>query len=257
MTIDRPLLDDIPALRALWREAFSDGDVFLNIFFESAFSLSRASVAREGREILGALYWFDCELWGEKYAYIYAVATTEKHRGKGVCAALMSATHEHLSALGYVGAILVPGEPSLFKFYEKMGYKTFGAVKKLTVRASDTPCKIEKIGKEEYAAFRRKYLPEGGVLQEGVNLDFLARIASLYRGEDFVLAAYAEGDILVGLELLGNSSPKRIGGIISSLGLSRGVVRTAGNDTPFAMCIMLGDVAEHLPKPKYFGLAFD
>ena len=59
MIIDHPNKEDIPALRALWKQAFSDTDEFLNIFFAYGFAEKRAMVIREEGQILSALYWFD------------------------------------------------------------------------------------------------------------------------------------------------------------------------------------------------------
>ena len=44
-----------------------------------------------------------------RIAYIYAVATAKKFQRKGICHKLMEETHKDLSAYGYEGAILVPG----------------------------------------------------------------------------------------------------------------------------------------------------
>lgn len=245
---------DIPALRTLWSEAFGDGNAFLDAFFDTAYSPERACVARLDGIIAGALYWFDCCFDGEKCAYIYAVATAKAHRGKGVCTALMRGTHAHLKALGYTGVILVPGAPSLFELYKKMGYKICSSVSYTVLEAEDVPCRIWEINKAEYSRLRREYLPSGGVIQESENLDFLERLATLYTGSDFVLAAYTEGDTLVGIELLGNTSAKRVASIACALGALKVNCRTPGDTTPFAMYLSLGTART---TPKYFGLAFD
>ena len=65
MIIDAPKLECVPALRALWREAFGDGDEFLDTFFDTAFSKERCRVAIDGERTVGALYWFDCSFKGK------------------------------------------------------------------------------------------------------------------------------------------------------------------------------------------------
>lgn len=253
MIIDMPTIADIPALRALWREAFGDGDAFLDSFFSTAYSSSRARLTRVDGDIAGALYWFDCECDGEKFAYIYAVATAKKHRGKGICTSLMDDTHAHLKALGYAGAILVPGEESLIAFYEKIGYAVCSSADEISVKAGHLPCPITRVTKKEYRLLRRRYLPNGGVLQEGEGLDFLSTMAMFYKGRDFILAADIKGDKLVGLELLGNKSTENAAAITAALGAAEGRFRVPGTARPFAM---------HLPLssskvPTYFGIAFD
>ena len=41
MTVDYPAAGQISGLRALWKEAFGDSDVFLDAFFAHGFSPSR------------------------------------------------------------------------------------------------------------------------------------------------------------------------------------------------------------------------
>ena len=53
MIIENPVLQDVPALRALWKQAFSDTDSFLDSFFSLAFSPERAMVARQEGKIVG------------------------------------------------------------------------------------------------------------------------------------------------------------------------------------------------------------
>jgi predicted GNAT superfamily acetyltransferase len=99
MTIDKPRRTE--DLRRLWQEAFGDEDAFLDAFFQTAFSEDRCLCAMEGNTLQGALYWMDAQLHGQKWAYLYAVATALHSRGKGVCHTLMAAAHEKLEQAGY------------------------------------------------------------------------------------------------------------------------------------------------------------
>lgn len=255
MTINSPTRLDILAMRKLWQEAFGDGDAFLDSFFDTAYSPERARVARLDDAIIGVLYWFDCQYDNNKIAYVYAVATAKAQRGKGVCTSLMKNTHAHLKSLGYEGAILVPGSQALFEFYEKIGYKTCSSVSEIRVAAGVAPCAIRKIDKAEYLSLRRKYLPVGGVVQEGACLDFLETYATLYSGDDFLLAAYKGDNALFGVELLGNTTSERAASITCALDARLARFRTPGEDKPFAMYYPLCD--NYSLTPKYFGLAFD
>ncbi len=245
MNIDHPAAAQIPLLRQLWKEAFGDSDAFLDCFFHTAFAPQRCLCISGETEIAAAAYWFSCGA----YAYIYAVATAEKHRGKGLCHRLMEGIHQRLTARGYDGAILVPGAESLRRFYGGMGYENFGGVAELECRAG-TPLPIRQIDGIEFARLRRQYLPLGGVVQEGENLDFLACMAQFYAGEDFLLAAVQEGAQLRGIELLGNRNAAP--GILASLGAVQGHFQMPGH-TPFAMYKPLCSKN----APGYFGFAFD
>ena len=252
MTIDRPTTDLTDGLRRLWKESFGDTDAFLDAFRATAFSPDRCRAVTENGEVIAALYWFDCFEGDRRMAYLYAIATAKAHRGRGVCRALMQNTHEHLKALGYDGALLVPGSPSLFDFYARMGYATCSHVREFSCTAA-SPLVLSPVDEKTYTARRRKLIPEGGVVQEGENLAFLQVQATLYVGENFVLAARPEGESLRGVEFLGDESLAPA--ITAGLGYEKATFRTVGNDRPFSMYLPLGD--RGTPPPSYFGLAFD
>lgn len=249
MTIDRP--SDTQALRRLWKQAFGDSDAFLDSFFSVGFSCDRCRQLSINGRLAAALYWFDCSFAGKPIAYIYAVATDIAFQGQGLCRALMADTHRHLQKLGYIGAILVPGSPSLFQFYEKMGYRTCGYIGKLTCHAGKA-VPLRSVDAAEYAALRRRFSPADGVLQEGALLDFLQTQASFFAGSDFVCCASLEADVLTVPELLGD--PSAAPGITAALNARQGHFRIPGKTVPFAMYYPLSKESE---APGYFGLALD
>lgn len=243
---------DIAALRRIWKQAFGDTDEMLDAFFSTGFSEDRCHYLCENGVPVSALYWFDCMLDGQKFAYLYAVATKEACRGKGLARRLIAETHDRLREKGYAGAILVPGTKELFGMYEKMGYRAAGTVREFSAQRGDSPAAFTQIDAREYARLRRQYLPVGGVVQEGAALDFLQTQCRLYKGEDFLLAAAKEGDMLIAQELLGNE--KAAPGILRSLDVAQGKFRTPGSGRPFFMFIPF---TQNCPIPTYFGLALD
>lgn len=249
MTIDYPKTEQKAALRQLFQAAFGDSDAFLDRFFATGFHPRRCRCVTVDGQIAAALYWFDCDFAGEKTAYLYAVATSEAHRGKGLCSRLMADTHALLKGMGYAGAILVPGSESLFRFYEKMGYQTISCAREFTCEAGETSLPMEQISGEEYAIARRQLLPRNGVLQEGKSLRFLESCWQLYAGDGWCMAAATDGGILYAMELLGSADAP---GIVASLGCKQGHFRTPGSN-PFAMYFPLCRET----VPGYFGLAFD
>lgn len=260
MIIDAPHKAQFPALKKLWQEAFGDTEEFLDIFWNTAFSPDRCRCVTINGQVAAALYWFNCSHKQassdnvEPVAYIYAVATAKAYRKQGICHKLMEDTHRQLATLGYAGAILVPGSSELFQLYEDMGYETCGYISELHCSDKKASEKnVHPISISEYATLRRRLLPEGGIIQENENLDFLKTYASFYAGNDLLLACYGEGDTLHGLELLGDTTSAP--GIVRTLGYKQGVFRTPGGTTPFAMYHPLSDKEPILPV--YFGLAFD
>ncbi len=252
MIIKAPDSAQIPALRRLWQQAFGDTDQFLDIFFETAFAPERCRCAFLDGQVAAALYWFDCHLGSHRYAYLYAVATNPAHRNQGLCKALLADTHRYLFELGYAGAVLVPGEASLFQFYEKAGYRTFGFVDEFTCNAASDPIELHVVDTKTYATLRRNLLPTGGLLQEAETLVFLNRFCKFYAGDGFLLAATLEDKALTVHEYLGN--PALAPEIVSVLGADSGRFRCPGTQKPFAMYYPF---ASHAPAPRYLGLALD
>lgn len=251
MKIDYPAENQIPRLRKLWQEAFGDEDEFLDQFYSVAFAPDRCRcVTLEGKTV-AALYWFDCSLNGKPVAYIYAIATAEAYRGKGFCRALMENTHSHLAYLGYAGAVLVPATEALFKMYEALGYRTCCMITEFPCAAAEEPVPLRAIDADEFCVLRRKYLPAGSVLQEGVGLSFLKTMAKFYAGDDFLLTVADTDGAFFAPELLGNvhAAPS----ILTAFGKKEGIFRTPGGDKPYAMYKTLKD----MEMPRYFGFAFD
>ena len=252
MTIDRPKPEQIPQLRQLWQQAFGDTDEFLNVFFTTAYAPERCRCVTVTGQVAAALYWFDCACQEQKFAYLYAVATGRAFQNQGLCRALMENTHAHLQALGYRGAILVPGSRQLFALYKKLRYRVCSYIQEFSCAAGEDPVSLRPVGADEYAALRRQLLPAGGVTQEGATLSLLAAQGGFYAGDGILLAAtQAEGKLLCS-ELLGPADAAA--GILAALGASSGRFRCPGGDKPFAMYLPL---AEDAISPSYFGLALD
>ena len=251
MNVFRPAeTGDIPALRQLWKDAFADDDIYLDVFFQTAFSPRRCRVLTRGGRVCGAAYWLDCSFREEKIAYVYAVAIAPSLQGLGLGTALMDNIHQQLLQDGYRSALLVPGNEGLRQYYRRFGYRTVSWHKEFTVSAGK-PVAMEKIDPQHYCRLRRQYLPGNGIVQENENLALLEQLADLFRGEDFLCAvAKAES---VCLELLGD--PAAAAGITAALHLDRCRFRVPCTDIPFAMGMDLKE--PFLPEKLYFGFAFD
>lgn len=251
MTINCPTAETLFALRRLWQQAFGDPDSFLDGFFEKGFSFERCRCLFEKEQLAAALYWFDCSCNGQKLAYIYAVATDEAYRHLGLCHTLMEDTLTCLKKSGYAGAVLVPAGERLRQLYCHMGFRNFGGIREILCTQGSGCARIQRISMEEYAALRRKLLPEGGVLQEGSALAFLDTYTEFYAGEKLLFTLYRDTDSAFCAELLGDIS--QAPAILRALGFLQGRFRAPGND-PFAMYYPL---AESFSVPAYFGHALD
>lgn len=248
MNIDQPARSQYPELKSLWQQAFGDTPGFIEGFFQTGFSADRCRcLTLEGRAT-AALYWFDCYLGVEKWAYIYAVATDTAHRGKGLCAALMENTHDYLRKRGYSGAVLVPAQEHLWRYYGKFGYVPFGSITLTTVTAGQ-PVRVEEISPDVYRELRRQYLPENALDQSSA-YPFYATWGKFYRSQNCCFAAAKDEDTLYIQEFLGD--PAALSGIITALDCKTGNVRLPGGDTPQGMYLSFSGSA-----PDYLGFPLD
>ena len=252
MITKKPSTEDLPVLKGLWKEAFGDEDDVIEDFFTKGFSKEKALCIFENSEPISVVYWFDCECYDKKTAYVYGVATRKSHRGKGLGTTLMKSVHESLKSSGYFGVILVPEKPTLFDFYKRIGYKNCAYVYESIFKASDDKEKFKIVNADEYFLERQKYLEDGGITLSDDAFGFLDSLVYFYVGDDFVAAIKNDTDDLFCVEFLGNR--EKIKGFINSTGYAEGVFRLKGNDKPFAMFLPL---EENVSEPQYLGFAFD
>ena len=189
MIIKRPEKEHIPALTGLWMQAFGDSKDFIDGFFRTGFSYDRCLLAQEQGQLLAALYWFDCQWQDKKVAYLYAIATHESHRGKGICAELMKHTHRHLQKAGYSGAILVPADEGLARMYGKMGY-----IPCASQGMQNAKCKMqnEPISVAEYRKLQSDLLPPDAVVHTDAAFAYLQTFAGFYKTENGILCKTQE-----------------------------------------------------------------
>ena len=251
MMTDYPSNGDITQLRQLWQTAFGDTDAFLDVFFSTAYAPHRCRCIREEGKVSAALYWLDTDCEGQKFAYIYAVATDPDCRGRGLCRTLMEDTADVLTAGGYDGAILVPQDEGLRTMYGRMGYLPATAIDEVFCAAS-VPCPVAEITPAEYAARRAAFLPDGSINPGQTALDFLAQLARFYAGDNFLAAVSREEEHLRILEYLGDRTAASA--LAAALRATEATLRTPGAGTEFAMYRPLTDDCK---KPEYFPFAFD
>ena len=119
---------DINGIVSLWNEAFGDTAEEIMFFINNKYLPQNTLVAEENEEIASVLFLLDGTMCinGIDYPsyYLYAACTLNKYRGRGFMAKLLKEA-EKIALLRKINFIcLMPGEKTLFDFYEKFGYKT-------------------------------------------------------------------------------------------------------------------------------------
>jgi len=271
VSLSRP--DDVPALRALWGQAFGDGPALLDAFFSRLYRPEDAFVIRAGNTVQSMAFQIPMTLrsgaqsW--RAAYLYAVATGRAARGRGCATALLTFAAEELTARGYRLLLLVPGGAGLREFYRARGFSDFSTIEQREWEGAPAPGGAAAVSPEDYFTLRERLLAARGgayVSCPAAALAFQAAIAKqgggrLYRlwdGETEGCACAAPdgtGRALV-YELLWPGEASRGAALAAAAaGAKRALIRSPGGTAPFAMARRLGE-APAVPAP-YFGLALD
>ncbi len=152
---------DIPALAALWQEAFGDGREYIDRFLDMNFHEGGAAVCeRDGRVCAMAhLVPAALSLGGNAAParYIYAVAVSRELRGQGLGGALMRFTVDWLRQNG-LGGFLVPAGERLYEFYRRFGFvEAFGAHERTLYASGSVGCRVSSAGEDEVLALRERF----------------------------------------------------------------------------------------------------
>ena len=163
---------DQQGIIALWKEAFGDSEASVSYFFES-FPDCLSYVAEEDGQIVAMVHALPQVLSPDiPAAYLYAVATRKSHRGQGLCRELMAFAEEDLKKQ-FRCAVLTPGEPGLFRFYEKLDYQT-EFYRTGTAFPGGTPISVE-----EYARLREQVLTVPHMVYDLALLQYAQKVYGL------------------------------------------------------------------------------
>lgn len=276
MSICRPsATSDVPRLKELWKRCFGDEDRYIDHFFRNAYVPERTLVLEEGGQAVSMLVTFPeqivCADGGCAPAcYIYAFCTHPEHQSKGYGRKLLAWAEQWAAQQGCAAALMVPGEESLFRFYEALGYTTTLTHRDVLWQRSElsiTDPKLIPIDAAEYEQERRKWLcginridpaSEGLAFQRS-----LCRFtgAGLYRAADGIAAVECwEGNAEV-KELLCSDLKAGAAAICQGLGAQQvhlylpGML-PEGEEKPFAVLKDFGGGIE-IPADSYFAFGFD
>ena len=178
--------------------------------------------------------------------YLYAVATDEAYRGRGLAKQLIREEKERGEPL-----FLRPSSPSLFSFYEKAGLSPLSPVRTLEGEALAVECAgVKHLDIDEYLAAREAFLraPFAVPSREFLSLGFLLGGAVCKAGE-FTAFYERHGELVYFKEWLGDTrfAPR----VAAFLGGKRYRLRTPDKTgEPFG-------VGVGLPRELAFSIALD
>lgn len=271
----------IPYAKRLWRQAFGDTEESADYYFSHIHKNENMLVDIENGSLAAMLTMLPLELHysGRRYnaRYLFAVATDEKYRLRGISTRLIEYAHGYMANNGADFSVLTPASETLFDFYAKRGYERAFSVNKRNASvchagAIAAKCTLSPCNADEYYEIRMASCKNSPAFAAW-DTDMLAKIMGYMRfcgGEFYKLelangfaAAYvlATSDEIVIKELVTcNASPDdAIAALCTSLNAKKysAILPPNGkNDTAFAMIKSLRNDAAGFDG-AYFNLAMD
>ena len=157
--------EDLPALTALWQEAFGDSEDLISGFFEKLPDMGSFVVASENGEIIamaGALCGQELQekasSGAKEVGYIYAVAVKKEYRGLGLGKSITKAAYDLALKREAEIVCLLPASEELYSFYKKnLGFEPVLWRKKRLTPAADSEMTM-KLSCTEYNMMRESLL---------------------------------------------------------------------------------------------------
>lgn len=154
------------AVAALWGRVFGDGEAFLAEFYRQCVPFDQMLVLEEDGVVRSILCAPEMTMRfpngkSLRCGYMYALATDPAARGQGFGRDMMRYGEVYLKGQGADCAILVPAEPSLFRFFDSLDYiPAFSHIRRERSAAQTAPAEGEAVPAEpeEYNALRRRWL---------------------------------------------------------------------------------------------------
>lgn len=133
--------NDIINIINLWNEAFGDSEKEIRFFLENKYVPENTIILEEDGKIASMLFLLEGKMHinNSEYPsyYLYAACTSKEFRGRGYMSDLLKEANRVAAIRNKDFICLMPGEKSLFDFYEKHGYKTVFNKKLLTLNKEE------------------------------------------------------------------------------------------------------------------------
>lgn len=263
-------------MRALWQRCFGDEQEYLDLWFHQGNATSHGVVLETADSVESMLLVFSQGMTlpdGETIPmwYVYAFCTAPECQSRGYGRTLLAWTETAAVQAGAKAVVMVPGEPSLFQFYERLGYETACFMGEAIVkRKKYTPLhlKAERCDGNTYAALRERFLRGSShVSYPAESLAWQEMLCNasgggLFRIGDGVAAVECWGGGMVVKELLSHQVQDAAQALLQLCDAQQALVRSvpSGAPKPFGVVRWLEQERQHRwnqGRERYLGLAFD
>lgn len=131
------------ALKALWHECLGDSGEYIDLYFKTQDITRSAMVFMDGATLVSMLLMLPTTVVTRAgimpARYIYAAATRESYRGRGLSTRLLEDAHKYLKAAGVKLSVVAPNSAKLYNFYERRGFESKFYAGRLIISGADIP----------------------------------------------------------------------------------------------------------------------
>lgn len=205
------------AIKRLWKRCFDDCDAFVDLYFELRYSEEVNIALTDGEEVIAALQTLPYPMTfcntTIPTSYVSGACTDPTHRKRGAMRELLSRAFRQMHQRGELISTLIPGEPWLFDYYQRMGYAAVFRQTRRTLQIPATSGSVEIVVRStnQYEAAVYQYLNdkmrERTCCIQHTNEDFQVLIAELIRTKSAIYVATQQENI-VGVALTGQLPEK-------------------------------------------------
>lgn len=203
----------------IWQRSFGDTEEYIRMFFEWNFDKIKIIICEVKGKAVSVAYLLPVTYEKEGQVpiacwYLYAAATLPEFRGFGYFGEIMKFIHDNIDE----PVLLVPGEPSLVSFYEKMNMQVWLEEKMLDVTCdSKTSAVMRDITPHDYASKREKSLLKNGYIKWDEHfMEYIChenmvcggfKKSILINDVEYIVMYRQEGDSVRVLEVLPQAKP--------------------------------------------------
>ncbi|MBQ7116638.1 MAG: GNAT family N-acetyltransferase [Clostridia bacterium] len=148
------------SLKKLWADTFGDNEEYISLLFDCGYTPSECFAEIIDDEAVSALYLLTGKIktGGKELEgrYLYAAATAESHRRKGLMEKLIKEAQEYVRAKGIAFISLVPANEELYRYYSKFGFDSLMYNYRSLSDHIGLELKGEIISPEDYLCLRNK-----------------------------------------------------------------------------------------------------
>lgn len=185
---------DTDSMISLWNEAFGDSEEDIRFFLDNRFVPENTVVYEEDESVVSMLFLLEGNLVlnNKSYPsyYLYAACTAESCRGRGIMARLLEKAKEVAAERSKCYICLMPGEKSLFDFYERFGYKSIFSRKIIYINSSqlkEVCLQKENDSLKDYESLRRNAFGNFNRFDwDNSSVEFACKHHKLYGGKCFL-----------------------------------------------------------------------